>query len=175
MVNPSHGDPEARRLAHRRAMHLAEAGRLARALTALLKRADVDTEVCQALVAQIAEQERNELGKAFGRVESRTRFKGVSGHPLLEDRPHSFLYIDESGISSATSGKTSAIFTMGAVAMDLEEAHAYKHAANDIKRRFFGSTQLTFHEPMMRRRDGPYRFRGDSVLHNFIGDGQGNG
>src|SRR5215207_3867216 len=156
MTNPRRGDPEARRLAHRRAMHLAEAGRVARALSALLKRADFDIEVCQRLVTQIAEQERDALGRAFGRVESRTRFKGRSGHPLLEMRPGNFLHIDESGISSPEPSKTRAVFTMGAVAMDLEDIHVYRHAADEIKKRFFGTTELTFHEPMMRHREGPY-------------------
>lgn len=160
MTNPRHGDPEGRRLAHRRAMHLAEAGRVARALIALLKRAEFDIEACLQLVEQIAGQERDALGKAFGHVEFRTRFKGRSGHALLEGRPANFLHIDESGISSPERTKRRATFTMGAVAMDLEDVHTYRHAADEIKKRFFGTTELTFHEPLMRHRDGPYALSG---------------
>jgi hypothetical protein len=129
---------------------------------ALLKRAEFESEACRRLVEQIAERERDALGKAFGRVESRSRFKGRSGQPLLEARVPSFLYIDESGISAPEPNKGRATFTMGAIAIDSEDAVAYRHAADELKRRFFGTTELTLHEPMMRHRDGPYALSGSS-------------
>lgn len=37
----------------------------------------------------------------------------------------------------------------------------YLTAVDAIKSEFFGTTELTFHEPPMRHRDGPYYFEGN--------------
>ncbi len=38
---------------------------------------------------------------------------------------------------------------------------AYVRGAEALKQHFFGTTNMTFHEPYMRRHDGPYYFMGD--------------
>ena len=45
--------------------------------------------------------------------------------------------------------------------MPAEAIEAYCAAADSVKSGFFGRTDITFHEPSMRRRDGPYYFNND--------------
>lgn len=156
-----HGDPEGRRLARRRRELLAEAGRLATALAVLLRRADVDPAKCADIERDIARLERDELMRAYGRIEGRRRFKQTSGHPLHEERKANLLFVDESGISSAQPGEVNSYFTLGSVAMDEGQAPTYRVAADRIKTEFFGTTGITFHEPMMRNREDRYYFAGD--------------
>lgn len=58
-----------------RAALLAEAGRVARVLETLLKRADHDAEVASGLVKDLAKHEETQLHRGYGRIESRARFK----------------------------------------------------------------------------------------------------
>jgi hypothetical protein len=139
---------------------LAEAGRVARAVEVLLKRADVDASGCTHLIEELARQEQIELQRALGRIEPRARFKGHSPHPLRERRPRSILYVDESGQSHAKA-RAPHFFAVGAVAVPEEEVDNYCVAANEVKLQFFGRTDITFHEPAMRRHLGPYYFDGD--------------
>jgi hypothetical protein len=154
------GDPDGRRLARRRASLLSEAGQLARVVEILLKRAEFDDGgSVQELVKQLADREKIELQKSHGRIESRGRFKPHVGHPLLEKRPRSGLYIDENGVSKPEPHAPSrpTVFSLGAIAMPEEAVDNYRVAA-EIKQEFFGTTDFTFHEPPMRNREGPYRF-----------------
>lgn len=153
----------ARRLARDRAARLAEAGALARALEVLLQRAGFATEGCRALAAQVVRQEQAELLRAHGRIESRRRFKHKSGHPLLETRQLSLLYVDESGSSSIDAQATKGIFAVGAIAISRESADAYRLAANNLKRDYFGDIDITFHEPFMRHRTRPFYFQGNPL------------
>jgi len=41
-------------------------------------------------------------------------------------------------------------------------AATYVAAADRVKKDFFGTTDMTFHEPLMRHRKGPYYFAGDT-------------
>jgi hypothetical protein len=157
------GDPDGRRLARRRRELLAEAGRLAGALAVLMRRADVDPARCAELGRDLAKLERDELMKARGRIEGRRRFKQKSGHPLHEDREANLLFVDESGIPSPQPGEENSYFTLGAVAMDEGQAATYVVAADRIKAEFFGSTTITFHEPMMRHREDRYYLAGDEA------------
>ncbi|MDE2899778.1 MAG: hypothetical protein OXN15_01970 [Chloroflexota bacterium] len=43
-----------------------------------------------------------------------------------------------------------------------EAMQEYIQRANALKQQFFGTTAMTFHEPYMRRHDGPYYFLGDA-------------
>jgi len=161
MASVQRGDPAGRRVARRRASLLAEAGRLGRALTGLLDEAEFDPTACSELLEAIRSQEQIELLRGYGRIESRKRFKGHSGHPLLEDRPTSNLHVDENGKSFPEPLEAPTFFALGAIAIAEEDVAAYCVAADEIKHRFFGTVDITFHEPAMRSHDGPYWFAGD--------------
>ncbi len=77
---------------------------------------------------------------------------------MLEGRPVSNLYVDESGRSNPGHTSGLAFFSLGAVALTEEEAESYCAKADEIKMRFFGNTNVTFHEPNMRNRDGDFYF-----------------
>ena len=91
------GDPTGRRLAGHRARLLAEAGHVAHALNALLKRASFGTLAIEALAKAIGREELRQLQRAEGKIESRRRFGKHSSQPLLERRPVHNLFLDESG------------------------------------------------------------------------------
>jgi hypothetical protein len=128
----------------------------------LLQRASFDTPLCEQLAREIAEQELRELQRAHGHIESRVRFKPQSSHPLLENRRVNRLYIDECGTSHPQSTAKQPVFALAAVAMDVESVQAYRQAADEIKKEFFGTTAVAFHEPEMRQRKGRYYFAGDT-------------
>src|SRR5260370_37080218 len=75
-------------------------------------------------------------------------------------RPVSSFFIEESGRSAADPPGTG-FSALAGVALQEEHVAAYQRSADDLKREFFGTTALTFHEPMMRNHDGPYYFHGD--------------
>lgn len=159
----SGGDPEGRRLARRRAALLSEAASVARLLEVLLKRAGFDSDIWE-LIKNLAQQEATELQRAQGRIESRKRFKHLSGHPMLDYRKLNLLFLDECGKSFAEPKTTGPhYFTLGAVSMAEGAVVTYIEASNELKQRFFGTTELTFHEPYMRFHDGPYYFGGDDA------------
>lgn len=158
------GDPEGKRIARDRALLLAEASRVARQLEVLLKRADYDFSACSELIKKVAQQEQNELTRSYGRIESRKKYKIGSSHPLLENRPRSILYIDESGRAYPEphiSGTPLPAFALSAIALPEEKFDDYVFAANEIKLEFFGKTDITFHEPQMRNREGWFSFGDD--------------
>lgn len=154
------GDPEGRRVSRRRAQRLAEAGRVARMLQVLLEAAEFDATSCTRLIAEIAERERVELERSYGRIQPRRRFKRGSPQPLVDRRGRNLLFVDEAGRSDDL---TEPWFALGAVAISIAEALAYRRRADRLKQRFFGRTDLTFHEPMMRIADGPYYFDGEAA------------
>lgn len=106
--------------------------------------------------------------KALGRIPSRMNARKTTS-PLLEKRPICSLFLDESG-TSASSG-SDGTFAIGAVAMCEPDILDYVSTANEIKTRYFGTLDHTFHEPMMRKRSGMYRFQGDLELQRaFAGE-----
>lgn len=150
---------------------LSEAGRVALVLEALIDRADHDTELCRKLVRDLAKSEEQQLHKGYGRVESRKRFKKVGvGSPLLEKRPRSLIYIDESGksVPQLPSDRHPPFFALGAVAMQAEEVDNYCIAADEIKLKFFGRKDFSFHEPLMRHREDDDRFGVDYHFGNDV-------
>lgn len=167
------GDPTGRRLARHRALILAEATRVARQLEVLLKRADYDFSACSELIRKVTEQEKNELQRAYGRIESRKKYKVGSSHALLEDRPRNILYIDESGRSYPEPQVLDTLpptFALSAIALPEEKVDDYVAAANEIKLEFFGKTEITFHEPKMRRREDWFTFNGDEAKQEAFDD-----
>jgi hypothetical protein len=93
------GDPAGRRLQRRRSQYLAEAGRIARALSAVLKRAAfLDPGLDQPL-QRLTDDERAALLAAEGRIEPRRRFQGGEPQPLLGRRSRQILFLDECGQS----------------------------------------------------------------------------
>lgn len=111
------------------------------------------------MAAAIAREEATERQRSGGRIEGRRRFKNQSGNPLHEVRPTDWLFVDESGRSEPNYPES--VFSLGAVSMSQRELDDYRLAADDIKRTFFGSTEITFHEPMMRRHEDWFSFGGD--------------
>lgn len=129
----------------------------------LLKRAGFDHESVTELIKQLAKQEQIELQRGYGRIEPRRRFKPYAGHPLLEQRRRNMLFIDESGKSAPEPSTPSrpTVFALGGIAMHEEAVDDYCVAADEIKLEFFNRRDITFHEPQMRSREGPYYFGGD--------------
>lgn len=162
----SSGDPEGRRVFRRRAGFLAEAGRAATALGRALDRAASPlASDARELADRVAHEERTAHHRADGRVEGRRRYKrsSGSGNPVRDQRPINLLAVDESGVPhSQTASGGGDWFALGAVAMTLEEAARYQDAADRLKLEFFGRTDVTFHEPLMRRRLGHFSFGGRS-------------
>ena len=102
--------------------------------------------------------------RAYGRIASRKRFKGQSGHPILENRPVLNLFLDESGKSFPEPALTGpSYFALGGVALSDAEVAAYCKRADEIGVECFGRSDITFHEPSMRQRDGIYYFSGHSA------------
>lgn len=116
------------------------------------------------LAARISHEERAARHRADGRVEGRRRYKrsSGSGNPLRDDRPINLLTVDESGVPhSQTASGGGDWFALGGVAMSQEEAARYRDAADRLKLEFFGRTDVTFHEPLMRRYRQDFSFDGD--------------
>ena len=65
---------------------------------------------------------------------------------------------------------TPTFFALGAVAIDDEEHERYCARADEIKRQFFGTTQVTFHEPELRTHKGRYYFNGDKLTQQKFDD-----
>jgi len=142
---------------------LAEAALVARSLEVLLKRAQYDTTAAAELINSVKRQESIELQKAFGRVESRNRMRRPHfAQPLLVQRPRNILFVDESGKSNRETLPTPTFFALGAISMDEVNVASYCSAADRIKLEFFGTSDVTFHEPEMRHHDGRYNFNGDA-------------
>ena len=116
--------------------------------SALLGRAQYEAPALDALLGAIHEEETSELLRSAGRIESRQRFKYQSGQPLHEERVDDFLFLDESGRSDFRS--PGAYFVLGGIAMDPHDVQSYVERADDLKLKFFGRTDITFHEPDIR-------------------------
>ena len=155
------GDPEGRRIAKHRALLFAEAAQIARLLKTRLARAGYDTSVCDALIRDLGGHENSYLIKAYGPVKSRKKPRRRSPQPLTDERQANYIYIDENGNSKPEPVNRPTFFSLGAVSMTHESAVKYQAAADKIKNAFFRTTDLTFHEPSMRNRDGIYYFNGD--------------
>ena len=156
------GDPHGRRVARSKADTLGQANRLAQALLALLQRAEFDPSPLHELLERITKEERAALQRGHGRIEPRRRFKGQSSHPLQDQRQVNYVFLDESGKSIPEAPNLPQVFALGAVAFADESAmRDYIQRADTLKRQFFETTDMTFHEPYMRRHDGPYYFLGD--------------
>ncbi len=162
MSDDKRGDPTGRRLAREKASLLGEAALVGKSLDVLLQRAGVDPTTLRQFLEDINRKERVELQKAYGRIEPRKRFKKNTGQPLLVHRPTNWLYLDESGVSNPEPRLgPPRFFALGGVAMTDGAAKAYRDKADSIKETFFGRKDITFHEPLMRNREGIYYFNGD--------------
>jgi hypothetical protein len=70
--------------------------------------------------------------------------------------------MDESGKSFPEAAQLPQFFALGAVTFSTQEdMEDYTSRADSLKQDFFGTTNITFHEPLMRHHDGPYSFNGD--------------
>jgi len=159
----SAGDPAGKKLARQKALWLREAGLVGRALEVLLKRADLELAHCAELLTKIANQEKTWLSRSVGRIEPRRKYKGLSNHPLLEKRLANILYIDESGQSPPEKKQDPPVhtfFALAAIAIRDELTDDYCKRADAVKIEFFGTTDITFHEPHMRKREKPFYFEG---------------
>lgn len=165
MTDKPKGDPKGIKLARQKYLWLREASLVGRSLEVLLKRADFDMSHCAELLTRIGNAQRTWLSRSGGRVESRRKYKGSphSGHPLLETRPTSVLYIDEGGQSKPEKLEPPrpTFFALSSIALPEELAADYCERADKVKQEFFGRTDLTFHEPFMRNREDPFYFEGD--------------
>ena len=157
------GDPLGRRLSRERASKLSEAYAIARLLELLLADSNVSTASCRQILKEVEKQERIALQRAQGRIEPRKRFKGHAAQPLLDSRAMNYLYVDEGGKSNPEPVVGPAFFALGAVAIDEEEHARYCARADEIKNEFFGTSEVTFHEPEIRTHKGRYYFGGDAV------------
>jgi len=130
------GDPEGKKIAKQKAAWLREASLLGRCLEVLLKRADCELPVCAELLNKIGNQEKNWFGKSGGRVEPRRKYKGLSKHPLLEERLTNILYVDESGQSppeKKPSPGVPSFFSLAAISIREELKEDYCERADKLK------------------------------------------
>ena len=158
-VQRGQGDPRGRRIARRRNLQLAEAARAGRVFSALLRRADYPAPELSDLLAAVADEEAGQLMRSAGHIEPRKRFKSGSGQPLHEVRVPDYLFLDESGQPAPSSPDS--FFAIGGVAMAEEDVATYRDRADALKMKFFGKTDITFHEPLMRRHRESFSFGGD--------------
>ena len=153
-------------LASRRAAMLAEAGRVAHVLDALVRRAGVSSDVpITSVVEKLTKLEADSLMRAHGRIEGRQRFKRSAGRgaPAHEEPLLARLFADESGSAFVAKDESEGWFALAAVAMTADEEQDYCARADDLKSQFFAdSGRITLHEPPMRRRKEPFRFKGDA-------------
>ena len=56
---------------------------------------------------------------------------------------------------------------LAGISLPEEAVDDYRAAADEIKLRFFGSKDITFHEPQMRDRDGKFRFKNQAEAKDF--------
>lgn len=157
------GDAEGRLLAQREAQALAEAGRASEVLEVLLRRTALQEDPrLKALMTDIKRREGAALRRSFGHIGSRNRLKRPhgSGNPIRDDVPINTLYLDESGVSHGGEGSQD-WFALAGIAMSPQDAEQYVLDADAVKNEFFGQAALTFHEPLMRQRDGRFGFEGD--------------
>ena len=154
----SAGDPQGRRLARQKARYLEEAQRIGYLLEAMLRRAGAHEDACNQLLDDMQRSARRARRQANDRIARRTRYRLGSGHPLTAGRPESVLHLDESGSSGSQPNEPESWFAIGAVAIDPADISAYESRADDIKQEFFGTTDITFHEPLMRQRKERFYF-----------------
>ncbi len=138
---------------------------MAKLLHLLLERAgSEDVASAKALEQNIAAAEAIALQRSHGRLESRTRFRrpNSGGNPVREDRPRHFLFLDEAGTSQPPPERgKEAWFALAGVAMSSGRAMIYQEEADALKRWFFGRTDITLHEPLMRNHRQDFSFGGD--------------
>ena len=164
MASKQIGDPDGRRPARSRSVVLGQANRLAQSLLAILERAGLDVSLCEDLLQKITQAEQTSLLRAYGRIEPRKRFKGHSAQLLSDGRSLNFIFLDESGKSFPEAGDLPQFFAVGAVAFKNEQdQESYCQKADAIKQEFFGTTEMTFHQPMMKNHEGPYYLEGNTV------------
>ena len=160
-IQQDDGDPRGRRIERRRSRVLAEASRAGHAFEALLRRAGYEgPHDLAALLDAIQREEERALMRGSGRLDSRKRFRHRSGQPLQEARVDDFLYLDESGRADPRS--LDACFVIGGVAMPGDAVAAYRSRADALKQEFFDRTDITFHEPHMRRHEGWFSLGGSA-------------
>jgi hypothetical protein len=162
-------DPSGKKLARQRAGWLQEAGLVGRCLEVLLRRANFDLGPCTDLLTKITNQEKSWLARSAGRIEPRKKYKNLSKHPLLEKRLTNVLYVDESGQSFPEKNLTPPVptfFALAAISLREELVADYCERADEVKREFFGHTDITFHEPHMRKREKPFYFEGNLDMQN---------
>ncbi|MBI3911199.1 MAG: DUF3800 domain-containing protein [Armatimonadetes bacterium] len=150
------GDSDGRRLARRHASATEEACRVAECLATLMRRCNLSDADANRIATNLRIRAVELREKAEGRIESRLTTKNT-GHPLLEDRNVNSLYLDESGTSAINADDQ--VFALGGVAMHDEDVNTYIAEADKIKRQFFCRTDITFHEPDMRRHNDDFSFR----------------
>ena len=81
---------------------------------------------------------------------------------MREKRPLNWLFLDEGGTAQPARGpESTAWFALAGVAMTLDQAQSYEAAADNLKREFFGHTDITLHEPLMRTHRQDFSFGGD--------------
>ncbi len=157
----SPGDPRGRRLARQKARYLEEAQRIGYLLEAMLRRAGAHRDACNQLLDDIQRSARRARRQANQRIAPRKRYRLGSGHPLTAQRPENVLHLDESGLAGPQPDQSESWFAIGGVAIDPAGISAYISRADAIKQEFFGTTELTFHEPLMRQRKERFYFADD--------------
>ena len=150
------GDPDGRKIARRIALQAEDASKLADVLSLRLRKTGLPAaDEVAAIAAQLRMLSDEQLNKAEGRVEARLKTR-VTGHPLLENRKMNLLFMDESGTSSFKDPNN--VFALGGISMLEEDVADYVARADAIKKRHFQRTDITFHEPYMRKHDRDFSF-----------------
>lgn len=161
LMPDSPGDPRGHRLARQKALYLEEARRIGHLLEAMLRRAGSHQDACRQLLDDIQRSERRARRGATGHISPRKRYRLGSGHPLTAQRPENVLHLDESGLAGPQPDQPESWFAIGGVAIDPADIPVYISRADEIKLEFFGTTDVTFHEPLMRQRKEHFYFGDD--------------
>jgi hypothetical protein len=165
--NKGVGDPDGKRLARRQSFALEEACRLAECLARMLRQCNLPDKDANAIATDLRVKSVQAAERAEGRIESRLTTK-KTGHPLLEGRKVNCLFLDESGTSVIHAPEK--VFALGGVAIHEEDIAPYQVAADKIKQKFFGRTDITFHEPLMRNHRDSFSFHGDPTRRREFDD-----
>lgn len=133
---------------------------MAECLSKALRRCDLPDADAVRIAQELRIKSKEFLEKAYGRIESRLTTK-KTGHPLLESRLTDCLFLDESG--RAALDPKEPVFALGGVSMRENDIAAYVEEADRLKLHFFGRTDVTFHEPHMRKHINDFAFRGNAA------------
>lgn len=144
-------------IAKEKAAQARQAIRLAQWLQIFMGRLGQEQSLVKALIQNLTELETRLEATGAVRIEGRLNHKS-GGSGKSDETVH--LFVDESGSESLSAN--SSVFVVAGVALTEAAIIEYKAKADEIKLRYLGDTEITFHEPFLKKRTGDFsRLRPD--------------